>query len=240
MVSDFKRAMKLMWGNKRIRASFGLGFGFKFTECGWILALLVLCGLVPIGAKLFGVTLSDRVKMIFLGSSAVLCCAIMLTFTQRMFAQYGRLGKCFGSFPVAKYVMTKGYFWNTWILWSGCFLITVLLHGMCVAAGASESRFEVLLFFFGWAFLINGLGCGLRRKNNPEDDVFMTIGCTVPLAWIVNSVGDMVEEGRVPEKAVLWFVVFMLAGNALVYYFAKKRYQERNTIALTVWPEEKN
>jgi len=242
MDSDFKRAVKLMWGNKRTRAAFGCGFGVGVSESGLIYLGILVLDLMPIVASFFGKSFSDKTLMTFVALAACLCGTAINFHGQRMFAQYGRLGKYFGSLPLAKYVMTKGYLFTTWILWGCGFLITAVLYGSSVVIGAAPVEgFPILLFLYGMSFFLDGVGCALRHKNNPEGDVFYSTGTMITMIWLISVVRDMdslAEDGMSLKSAGIWFVAFMVVGNFLLCFFSKKRYRERTTVALIVLPEE--
>ena len=81
MKNEFKRAMKLVWGNKRLRGTFGCGFGMNLNECGWLLVLMGLCAVAPLASLLFGVQLSEiwilRLLKNALISLLILCLSMM-------------------------------------------------------------------------------------------------------------------------------------------------------------------
>lgn len=242
MESNFKRAMKLIWGNKRTRATFGCGLGFGVSESGFVYLGILVLGMIPIVASFFGKYFSNKTLMSLVGISACACGVTINFLGQRMFSQYGKLGKYFGSLPLAKYVMTKGYFFSTWILWSCGFLLTSATYGISVVMGVAPlAGFHVLLFFFGVIIFIDGVCFAFCHKNNPEVDRFLNIGAMVTMIWGINFVKDMdslVEDGISLKSALLWFVAFMVVGSFLLYFFSQKRFKERSTVVLTALPEE--
>lgn len=238
MNSEFKRAMKLVWGNKRMRGTFGCGFGMNMNECGWILVIMGLCAVAPLVLSLFGMPLSEKWILRLLGFQAFSGYVMLAWHMTSMFGQYGKLGKCFGGFPMAKYVMTKGYFINTWILLGIGVTLTMAGHGICLLTGAvTTARFVVILLFFSEVFFLNGLCLGFRHPSAPVYEMSgILAGCC--LIWVIHLADDIAENGASTGKNVVWTVLFLGGGSLFLYLFAKKRYKKRDTVALKVLREE--
>lgn len=238
MDSEFKRAMKLVWGNKRMRGTFGCGFRMNMNECGWILVMMGFCAVAPLVLSLFGMPLSEKWILRLLGFQAFSGYVVLTWHMTSMFARYGKLGKCFGGFPMAKYVMTKGYVINTWILLGIGAGFSMAGHGLCLLTRAvPTARFVEILLFFSVGFFLNGLCLGIRHPNSPVSEMSGIIaGCC--LIWTINMADDIAENGASTEKNVLWTVVCLGVGSVLLYLFAHKRYKKRDTVALEVLREE--
>lgn len=238
MKSEFKRAMKLVWGNKRMRGTFGCGFGMNLNECGWILVIMGLCAVAPLVLRVFEMPLSEKWMLRLLGFQAFSAYAMLVWHTTSMFGRYGKLGKCFGGFPMAKYVMTKGYVINTWILTGIGAGLTMAGHGLCLLTGAvTTARFVEILLFFSVGFLLNGLCLGIRHPNSPVSEASgIFAGCN--LIWVTRLADDIAENGANTGKNVFWMVLFFGVGSVFLYLFAHKRYKKRDTVALEVLREE--
>ncbi len=238
MKGEFKRAMKLMWSNKRVRGTFGCGFGMNMNECGWILVIMGLCAVAPLVLSLFGMPLSEKWILRLLGFQAFSGYVMLAWHMTSMFGRYGKLGKYFGGFPMAKYVMTKGYFINTWSLLGIGVTLTMAGHGLCLLTRVvTTARFVEILLFFSAGFLLNGLCLGVRHPSNPVSEM-STIMAGCCLIWVIHLADDIAENGASTVKNVVWIVLFLALGSLFLYLFAKKRYKKRDTVALEVLREE--
>ena len=92
-MSEYKRAMKLMWANKRMRKAFGCDFGLK-GHGGCYLALLVFAAL-PLLEMISGIEFrffDERFQMAGAFGALVLIEALM---TQSVYGWYGNVGRGF-------------------------------------------------------------------------------------------------------------------------------------------------
>lgn len=238
MKNEFKRAMKLVWGNKRLRGTFGCGFGMNLNECGWLLVLMGLCAVAPLVSLLFGVQLSEIWILRLLGFQAFVNYVMLVWHMTSMFGRYGKLGKAFGGFPMAKYVMTKGYVINTWVLLAIGVGLTMTGHGLCLLTGSvPTARFVEILLFFSVGFLLNGLCLGIRYLSNPVVEMGSIFAgtCLIGLKMLADNIA---ENGASTGKNVFWIILCLGLGTVFLYLFSKKRYKKRDTVALEVLREE--
>ena len=237
MKGEYKRAMKLMWANKRTRKAFGCDFGLR-GHGGCYLALIVFAAL-PLFEMVSGIELKsfgEKFQMAGAFGALVLIEALM---TQSVYGWYGNVGRGFGAFPMAKSIMTKGFLTNVLLYFEVGHLLLLSMRGVCVAMGAVEDKcFDDILFLTGLVVFLHALIHIWFSKAKPlyasgtEGTATTVEGVIVPM----NLFGKI----DLPVGwAIFWHFILVIVGSFVYYRFMSVRYRARSTAASTEWDATK-
>lgn len=237
MSGDYKRAMKLMWANKRMRKAFGCDFGLR-GHGGCYLALLVFAA-IPLFEMLSGIELKffdERFQMAGAFGALVLIESLM---TQSVYGWYGNVGRGFGGFPMAKCIMTKGFLTNLLLYLGVGHLLLLGMRGVCVAAGAVEdSGFDDILFLTGLVVFLHSLIHIWFSKAKP----LYASGTEGTATTVEGVIVPMNLFGKINLSlgwAIFWHLVLVIVGGFVYYRFMSVRYRARSTVASTEWDATK-
>lgn len=237
MSGEYKRAMRLMWSNKRMRKAFGCDFGLRGNG-GWFLALVVFATL-PLFEMVSGIELTFFAEKYRIAAAFGVVAIIEAMMTQSVYGWYGNVGRGFGGFPMAKCIMTKGFLTNLLIYTELGYLLLLGMRDLCVALGAAEDGgFEDILFVSGLVLFLQALTHICFSKLNPlyasgtEGTSTTVIGVFLPMQCF-----DKINMSL--GWAIFWHLVLVIAGSFVYYRFMSARYRARSTVASTEWDATK-
>lgn len=226
MESEFKRAMKLMWGNKRLQESFGCSFGMRGN--GWILLIIIFADAAPLLMKVVGIELSETVQKWLLAVGFVGYILIVTIMMESIFVNYRKSGKALASFPMAKWVLTKGIMINLLVYYVCCFALIAGFHGICVVLKASSTQMtDDIIFFYGLFFFVEAvmqLIMGMFDKWNDNSGHYSGIMAGM---FVVFSGTFGTQEISI-GVSVLWHIAFLLCGGLLMYWHLVRKYKTRS------------
>ncbi len=229
MESEFKRAMKLMWANKRMRKAFGCDFGLRGNG-GWFLALVVFAA-IPLFEMIIGIELKFFAAKYQMAGAFGAIALIEAMMTQSVYGWYGNVGRGFGAFPMAKCIMTKGFLTNLLIYTELGYLLLLGMRGLCVALGAVEDGgFDDIIFLSGLVLFLQALAHIGFAKMNPLY-ASGTEGTSTAVIGVILSMQCFGEINLSVGWALFWHLVLVMAGSFVYYRFMSVRYRARSTVA---------
>ena len=237
MKGEYKRAMKLMWANKRMRKAFGCDFGLR-GHGGCYLALIVFAAL-PLFEMVSGIELKffgEKYQIAGAFGALVLIEALM---TQSVYGWYGNAGRGFGAFPMAKCIMTKGFLTNLLVYMEAGHLLLLGMRGVCVMLGAvADSGFDDILFLSGLVFFLQALAHSCFSKWKP----LYASGTEETSTTVIGVILTMQCFGKIKLTvgwAAFWYFILVIVGSFVYYRFMSVRYRARSTVASTEWDAAK-
>lgn len=228
MSSEYKRAMKLMWANKRMRKAFGCDLGLR-GHGGCYLALVVFAA-IPLFEKVSGMELKffDSEFQVAAAFGAIVLIEAMMT--QSVYGCYGNVGRGFGAFPMAKSIMTKGFLTNMLIYTEIGYLLLLGMRGVCVTLGAvSDGGFDDILLLSGLVVFLQALIHICYSKMKPLY-ASGTEGATTSVIGVFLPMQCFGEVNLSVGLAIFWHLVLVIAGSFVYYRFMLIRYRERSTV----------
>ena len=237
MDSDYKRAMKLMWANKRMRKAFGCDFGLRGNG-GWFLALVVFAAL-PLFEMASGIELTFFAEKYRIAAAFGVVAIIEAMMTQSVYGWYGNVGRGFGGFSMAKCIMTKGFLTNLLVYMEAGHLLLLGMRGVCVMLGAVEdSGFDDILFLSGLVFFLQALEHSCFSKWKP----LYASGTEETSTTVIGVILTMQCFGKIKLTvgwAAFWYFILVIVGGFVYYRFMSVRYRARSTVASTEWDAAK-
>ncbi len=232
-MSEYKRAMKLMWANKRMRKAFGCDFGLR-GHGGCYVALVVFAA-IPLFETVSGIELKffDSGFQVAAAFGAIALIEAMMT--QSVYGWYGNMGRGFGAFPMAKSIMTKGFLTNLLIYTEIGYLLLLGMRGLCVVLGSVEdSGFDDILLISGLVFFLQSLIQICFSKAKPLY-ASGTEGTATSAIGVVAAMSFFGEINLSVGLAIFWHLILVIAGGFVYYRFMSARYRARSTVASTEW-----
>ena len=237
MNGEYKRAMKLMWANKRMRKAFGCDFGLRGNG-GWFLALGVFAAL-PLFEMASGIELTFFAEKYRIAAAFGVVAIIEAMMTQSVYGWYGNVGRGFGGFPMAKCIMTKGFLTNLLIYTELGYLLLLSMRGLCVALGAVEDGgFDDIIFLSGLVVFLQSLIHTWYAKANPLY-ASGTEGTTTTVIGVILATQCFGKINLSVGWAIFWHLVLVIVGGFVYYRFMSVRYRARSTVASTEWDATK-
>lgn len=226
MSSEYKRAMNYMWSSKAMRRSFGCGF--ELIGNGGMLLVMAVAMLVPMFAKLLGVSVSMSVcKWAYI--VAFFCHMLMQVIAIEVpLTVYWVSGKGMGGVSFAKWIMTKGLVINQLICYVCGLALLLGIHGINMAVGVLDASWvDEFLFMSGLFFLLEAVfqmaGSLLEREGTTRGYFGGTISAAVvALPTVMGRVRMSVGV------ACLFQVLFLVVGVVLMYFSLLRRYKKRS------------
>lgn len=237
MSNEYKRAMKLMWANKRMRKAFGCDFGLR-GHGGCYLALVVFAA-IPLFEMVSGIELKFFGPGVQMAGAFGAIALIEAMMTQSVYGWYGNVGRGFGAFPMAKCILTKGFLTNLLLYTEVGYLLLLGMRGVCVALGAVEDGgFDDILFVSGLVVFLQSLIHIWFSKAKPLY-ASGTEGTATSVIGVVAAINIFGEINLSVGWAVLWHFILVIAGSFVYYRFMLARYRARSTVASTEWDATK-
>lgn len=227
-MSEYKRAMKLMWANKRMRKAFGCDFGLKGN--GGLFLVLIVFALIPLLETVSGMELKffDSGFQVAAAFGAIVLIEAMMT--QSVYGCYGNMGRGFGAFPMAKCIMTKGFLTNMLFYTEMGYLLLLGMRGVCVKLGAvSDGGFDDILLLSGLVVFLQALIHICYSKMKPLY-ASGTEGATTSVLGVFLPMQCFGEIHLSVGLAIFWHLVLVIAGSFVYYRFMSIRYCARSTM----------
>ncbi len=232
MVSEMKRALKLMWGSKRYRKAFGV----HPVILAVYLACAVLFGGYPMLSRLLGEKMTTT-EYYFCSVFPALFFLYFNCYVGNQFSAMFASGKSLLSFPVAKCALTKGVALCRLITFFVALFPTVFMRILCISLGLCEvSMLDDILLMYGIAYalsmMIGGSGfvwevlmflLGITAFAN-------AIGVSL-LREVFKTWSEKAYEYVMPGGAVAFFLAVLLAiGTALGLFVLERTYKKRRVV----------